>query len=129
VDKHALLASHQPPHTLLSRAIQQPDPDQLAPGDLVQLAPDAHPVYGSYFLQVHSVGDGAIRGSLLTAWRGQCLKVDTGRCARIGPRVWPAPKFGFEAYPAMAAQIRQATVEAHEARSAEIAKNRRRRSA
>jgi len=124
MDKHALLASIQHQITLLARAIQQPDSGAIAPGDLVQIAPDADDVYGRYFLHVAGVSYDRARGPLLTTHRGQWLSVSLGNCARIGRHPWPEPQHGFQADPIRSAEQRQANSDAYIAKYAAIARTR-----
>jgi hypothetical protein len=124
VDKHELLRGIEHQLTLLSRAVDQPDSGAIAPGDLVQIAPEADDVYGRYFLHVHTVSFGRARGPVLTTTRGKWLNVLLENCARIGRHPWPQPHFGFEADPIRSAELRQATSDAYEAKYAAIARTR-----
>lgn len=124
MDKHELIRTLEHQLTLLSRAIDQPDSGHVAEGDLVQIAPDADPTYGRYFLHVHGVSFGRARGPVLTTYRQKWLNVPLEQCARIGPRIWPEPHFGYEAEPILSAQIRQAGNQAYAARYAAIAATR-----
>jgi len=124
MDKHALLASIQHQITLLARAIQQPDSGAIAPGDLVQIAPDADDVYGRYFLHVAGVSYGRARGSVLTTQRQKWLNVPLENCARLGRQVWPEPQHGFQADPIRSAEQRQANSDAYIAKYAAIARTR-----
>jgi len=123
VDKHALLASIQHQITLLARAIQQPDSSAIAPGDLVQIAPDADPLFSRYFLHVASVNAQRARGPLLTTHREQWLNLPVDNCARIGCQLW-APERAFHADPIRSPEQRQANSDAYEAKYAAIARTR-----
>lgn len=124
MDKHTLLASIQHQITLLARAIQQPDSGAIAPGDLVQIAPEADDVYSRYFLHVAGVSYGRARGPVLTTHRQKWLNVPLEHCARIGRHPWPEPQHGFQADPIRSAEERQANSDAYTAKYAAIARTR-----
>lgn len=122
--KHELIRTIEHQLALLSRALDQPDSGAIAPGDLVQIAPDADPIYGRYCLHVAGVSYGRARGPVLTTHRGKWLNVPLEDCARIGPRIWPEPHFGFEADPIRSAERRQAVSAEYDARYCAIAHKR-----
>jgi len=125
VDKHALLAAITHQLALLAIAVDQPDSGAIAPGDLVQLAPDADQAHGRYFLHVSHVSAGRARGPVLTTHRGKWLNVPLENCARIGRQVWQEPQHGFQPAPiSMAIEQRQAISAAYAERSADIARKR-----
>ena len=124
MDTHELIRTLEHQLALLAQAVDQPDSGAIAPGDLVQLAPEADQIYGRYFLHVHGVSFGRARGPVLTTTRGRWLNVPLENCARIDRRPWPEPHFGFEAEPIISAQLRQANSDAYDARSREIASTR-----
>jgi hypothetical protein len=96
----AALAALEHQLSLLARAIRQPPAAAIiAPGDLLQLSPDADATYGSYFLLASNVSHGRARGPLLTYHRASWRNVALDHLTRIGAAAWPTPALGFIADP------------------------------
>ena len=74
----------------------------LAPGDLVQLRPDANPTWGGMLARVTRRTPYEVRGYLLTPHRGGCreawLRLRPPLVVRVGREVYEQPEWGMRKY-------------------------------
>jgi len=114
VDPFSIIATLEHQLTLLSRALRQPaELGSIQLGDLVQLAPEADPEFGGYFLFCTNVSHGRARGPLLATYRSLWRNVPLDQVARIGATPWPQASFRFVTSPETAAAELAARNEAH----------------
>jgi len=93
---------------ILERTLSSPPPggepdqrliDPATPGDLVQIAPAADPVFGGLVVRVTQTTTSGVRGYVLVPHRGgsreawqQFKQAEIERCGRIR---WPEAEWGF----------------------------------
>jgi hypothetical protein len=100
MDQLTLISAIEHQLSLLARSVRQPaHAGAVQPGDLLQLAPDADAVYGSYFLFASNVSHGRARGPVLTYHRAAWRNVPLDHVSRIGAAAWPTPALGYVADP------------------------------
>ncbi|HEU0139862.1 MAG TPA: hypothetical protein VFQ79_09140 [Bryobacteraceae bacterium] len=83
MDPFALIQQLHHQLDLLTRAIHQPPGTAISVGDLVQLAPESHPVYGGYLMDVRNVSETRAGGPILATYRGAWTSIPLDRLVRV----------------------------------------------